>query len=58
MYCVCMYILLKHHLHFSGFIAHAQPVFPLDSYSVKLVVKEAKNQLFEGTSKWPMAVDS
>lgn len=30
----------------------------LDSYCVKLVVEEVKNQLFEGTSKRPMAADS
>ncbi|CAG05425.1 unnamed protein product [Tetraodon nigroviridis] len=29
-----------------------------DSGCVKLVVEEVKNQLFEGTSKWPMAADS
>lgn len=52
-----IYHLLKHHLLSSGFIAHAKTVFALDSDSVKLVV-EVKNQLFEGTSKWPMAADS
>lgn len=53
-----IYHLLKHHLLSSGFIAHAKTVFALDSDSVKLVVEEVKNQLFEGTSKWPMAADS
>ena len=53
-----IYHLLKHQLHVSGFIAHAQTVFTLDSYCIKLVVEEVKNQLFEGTSKWPMAADS
>lgn len=33
-------------------------MFALDSYCVKPVVEEVKNQLFEGTSKWPMAADS
>lgn len=57
----CKYHLLKHHLLFSFFfffIPHAQTVFTLDSCCVKLVVEEVKNQLFEGTSKWPMAADS
>lgn len=40
------------------FIAHTQAVFTLDSDCVKLVVEEVKYQLFEGTSKWPMAADS
>lgn len=40
-----------------GFIAQLQTVFTFDNYCVKLVV-EVKNQLFEGTSKWPMAADS
>lgn len=33
-------------------------MFTLDSYCVKPVVEEVKNQLFEGTTKWPMAADS
>ena len=37
---------------------HSQTVFSLDSGCVKLVVEEVKNQLFESTSKWPMAADS
>lgn len=53
-----IYHLLKHRLLCSGFIAHAQTVFTLDSGCVKPVVEEVKNQLFEGTSKWPMAADS
>lgn len=39
-------------------LLHSQTVFSLDSGRVKLVVEEVKNQLFEGTSKWPMAADS
>jgi len=33
-------------------------VFTLDSDRVKLIGEEVKNQLFEGTTKWPMAADS
>lgn len=43
---------------FQDFIAHAQTAFPSGSDRVKLVVEEVKNQLFEGTTKWPMAADS
>lgn len=53
-----IYHLPKHRLLSSGFIAHARTVFTLDSGCVKPVVEEVKNQLFEGTSKWPMAADS
>lgn len=57
--CFTVYIsLAETSLTLFRFIAHVETVFTLDSDCVKLVVEEVKYQLFEGTSKWPMAADS
>lgn len=57
LHCICSISFAETSLTLQDLL-HLQTVFTLDSGCVKLVVEEVKNQLFEGTSKWPMAADS
>lgn len=57
LHCICSISFAETSLTLQDLL-HSQTVFTLDSGCVKLVVEEVKNQLFEGTSKWPMAADS